>query len=422
MKRVVLLICDGLRADMVRPEWTPHLCHIGNTGRIYLDHRSVFPSTTRTTVASIATGCHPGRHGLEGNCVALNEGAGLTALSAGHPDFRERMRKATGATLRVPTLSQRLAKRGRAVIFSNVSPGAAHFHDPDGYGYVYHRSGSFGPGLVRIEGSDHLNVSHDIKGDNDMTARFCSDILKDKSSPYSVLWLCEPDHTQHASSLGSKENLAVIAATDRNAGKIARTIDRLNQNGQDILLIVASDHGHQTVSATLPLNNLLVEKGLKRSFDSSDVVVASNGFSANIYLSVEALPKKMQIIRFLRTLKELDGVYSGNDLSLLGQNPAGALTISVTTKNTLDTNKHGIKGMSIAVDDPLHEDTVIGCGQHGGLGKFEQNPFLIAKGTGFLPRSSCNETTSAIDLAPTVLDYLGEPCKDMDGRPLSRGK
>ena len=56
MKRTVVVICDGLRADMIRPEWTPNLCRIEKDARVFQDHNSVFPSTTRTTAASIATG------------------------------------------------------------------------------------------------------------------------------------------------------------------------------------------------------------------------------------------------------------------------------------------------------------------------------------------------------------------------------
>ncbi|MCH7956146.1 MAG: alkaline phosphatase family protein, partial [Proteobacteria bacterium] len=66
MKRAVLVVCDGLRADMVTPGLTPNLAHLAGRSRVFANHRSVFPSTTRTTSASIATGCLPGRHGLEG--------------------------------------------------------------------------------------------------------------------------------------------------------------------------------------------------------------------------------------------------------------------------------------------------------------------------------------------------------------------
>ena len=41
------------------------------------DHRAVFPSVTRVSAASIATGCHPVRHGLHGNRMALPEEGGF---------------------------------------------------------------------------------------------------------------------------------------------------------------------------------------------------------------------------------------------------------------------------------------------------------------------------------------------------------
>ncbi len=146
MKRAVLVVCDGLRADTIKPELTPNLARLAGVSQIFANHRSVFPSTTRVTSASIATGCLPGNHGLEGNVVVLDEGDGLVAVSAGPPDFRDRLHKATGRTLMVPTLAQRLAEHGGSIVYSNVSAGAAQFQDPDGYGYVYHRQGSYGPG------------------------------------------------------------------------------------------------------------------------------------------------------------------------------------------------------------------------------------------------------------------------------------
>ena len=76
MKRAVLVICDGLRADMLHPERTPNICRLARNATNFVNHRGVFPSTTRTTSASIATGCYPGRHGLEGNAVALDEVTG----------------------------------------------------------------------------------------------------------------------------------------------------------------------------------------------------------------------------------------------------------------------------------------------------------------------------------------------------------
>ena len=38
-------------------------------------------------------------------------------------------------------MAERVANEGGFIAFSNVSPGAAFFLDPERYGYVYHRSG-----------------------------------------------------------------------------------------------------------------------------------------------------------------------------------------------------------------------------------------------------------------------------------------
>lgn len=418
MKQVVLVICDGLRADMVRPDWTPNLWQIGDVSCRFQNHKGVFPSTTRTTAASIATGCFPKTHGLEGNCVALDDGTGLRAYSVGPPEFREKLREVTGETLRVPTLSERVAGQGGGVVYSNVSPGAAYFHDPDGHGFVFHRAGSFGPGLVPILGDQHLDVSHDSAGDAVMTERFCNGVLGEQMPAYSVLWLCEPDHTQHATPMGAPDHVEAIRNADACAGRVFDRVSELNANGAEILFLVGSDHGHETVSGVLKLNDLLVEAGFKESAQSSDVVVASNGLSANIYLSDEARNRIPEIIPFLWGLDDIDQVFAGENLTRLGHRSDTALAIAVTTRRSDDKNAFGIPGMSIAIEDSLSKDTNMGCGQHGGLGPYEQHPFLIANGGGFASGSVCQRETSAIDIAPTVLRHLGLGWEGMDGTPL----
>jgi len=412
------MICDGLRADMIRPDWTPNLCRLASESRVFSQHRSVYPSTTRTTAASIATGCHPGRHGLQGNCVALDEGQGLVAVSVGPEGFRERLKKATGRTLHVPTISERLVKHGGAIIYSNVSPGAAYFHDPDGHGYIYHRSGSFAPGLHKVVGQDHLDVSHDVAGDEVMTRRFCHDVLVQRQPAYGLIWLCEPDHTQHVRPLGSADQLAVMAAADANVSRVMDAVKAQQDAGQDILLVVASDHGHETVERSLPLTDMLIDAGLKESTTSSDVVIASNGLSAHLYFSEDARSRIADVRDFLTGIEDIARVFTGDDLKSLGHRTDTALAISIVTRRTDRTNPHGIAGMSIAIADPLSADTYEGCGQHGGLGPYEQSPFLMIKGFGFSPGSVCQVESSAVDLAPTSLYHLGIAADGMDGRKL----
>ena len=82
------MIVDGLRADLLEPRWTPQLWSLAQRSRRYSRHTSVFPTATRVNSASIATGCLPGKHGLAGNAIALDEGDGLAPVSVGPATFR----------------------------------------------------------------------------------------------------------------------------------------------------------------------------------------------------------------------------------------------------------------------------------------------------------------------------------------------
>ncbi|MEE8351693.1 MAG: alkaline phosphatase family protein, partial [Rhodospirillales bacterium] len=295
----------------------------------------------------------------------------------------------------------------------------AYFQDPDGYGYMYHRQGSFGPGLKPLPDDEGLSVSHDADGDEKMTERFCADVVAERRPRLAVLWQCEPDHTQHAVPLGSPAHMDVIARADANVGRVVAAI-RENANGDDILLIVASDHGHETVGEVIPLERLLIEGGLKKGLGCREVVVASNGFSAHVYVSDTARDRIGDIIRLLEGIDGIDRVFAGDDLETVGHRTNTALAVTVTAKRTDDTNEFGVPGINAAFEDPLSSDTRMGNGQHGGLGRFEQGPFLVVHGGGFKVGAAGDEETSAIDIAPTVLRHLDMSFDDMDGNPLSK--
>ena len=197
-KRVILVICDGLRRDLLTAINAPLLTALASQSTWFSQACGVFPSTTRVSSASIATGCLPARHGLLGNCMLLTTDDGLKNHSVGHPDFRAHMRAATGRTLRVPTLAQRTAAHGGAVIYSNVSPGAAYFSDPDAYGHVFHRAGSYSPGHAPAAA---LDIASGAAGDAEMTTAFCARLLGAHPSAVSTLWLSKPDHSGHGHAL-----------------------------------------------------------------------------------------------------------------------------------------------------------------------------------------------------------------------------
>src|ERR1700749_1550918 len=106
MQRAVLVILDGLRRDFVDATRTPHLAAFAAQAENFPAYRTAFPSATRVVTATFATGCHPARHTLQGNSMALLENGVLVAHDVGRPDFLIHKRAVTGRALAVPTLAE----------------------------------------------------------------------------------------------------------------------------------------------------------------------------------------------------------------------------------------------------------------------------------------------------------------------------
>jgi Type I phosphodiesterase / nucleotide pyrophosphatase len=352
--------------------------------------------------------------------MALDEGDGLVCLSVGKPDFRDRLYRATGRTLQVPTMAELLARAGEtAIAFSNVSPGAAYFLDPDGHGWVYNPAGSFGPGRRPLPAEEGLAVAKGEAGDTAVTERFCHEVLRERAPALALLWLSEPDYTGHHMPLGSPEHRAAIAGADENVRRVAATIASLDPGGEDILFVVGSDHGMESVDQTIDLDALLVAAGLKRAPRSSDVVVAPNGTAALIYFAEPESARVGRVARFLETEPWAGRVFAGGALGEIGLPTGSPARIAITMKADGRANPYGVPGHSHIVRDSLEPKDVTGFGQHGGLGHNEQCPFLMVRGGGFAAATH-RHRSSLIDIAPTVLRHLGLAADGLDGRPLPR--
>jgi arylsulfatase A-like enzyme len=418
--RVVIVICDSLRADLIDPAGTPFLAELKDRAAWFAAHRSVFPSTTRASAATIATGCRPARHGLLGNTMALDEGNGLVCRSAGAPDFRDRMRRATGRTLHVPTLAERLRWHGEtSVSCANVSPGAAYFQDPDGHGWVHHSAGSFGPGRVPVDDPASAGLKKGLAGDRAMTERFCGDILEERAPSLAILWLSEPDNTGHHSPLGSPEHRAAIAGADMLVRQVFETVRRLDPAGDEILFVTGSDHGMETVAESIDLTELLIAAGLKESRESRELVVAPNGTAATLYFADPEGDLVPRVARFLSGENWVGELFVGERLASAGLPVDTPMQIAVSLAGEDRTNPHGIAGYAPIVQDPSDSESKIGFGQHGGLSPNEQRPFLIVEGGGFQPGVR-RQPSSLVDIAPTALRHLHMDHDDMDGRALPR--
>lgn len=289
--------------------------------------------------------------------------------------------------------------------------------DPDGHGWLYHRSGSFAPGMEPIAGAAHPEVSYDGKGDAEIVARFCDALSSNADAPLFITWVCEPDHSQHTLELGSEEHRDVISGSDHCAAAVKEAVELMRARGDDVLFMIGSDHGHETVDEIIPVEELMVDAGLKNSTDSSDVVLASSGMGALIYLSDSASERRDTIARWLSEQRWCGEVFAGDALEKVGLAQRDGLAIAFSMAKRDVNNRFGVRGFGHVAKDRFMSSDASGLGQHGGLGPYETNPFLIVDGGGFVSGRSDAQSHN-VDIAPTILRHLGLSSADLDGNPL----
>lgn len=417
-RRVVFVCCDGLGRNWVRADTTPVLHGLARASLWCAEHGAVFPSVTRVSAASVTTGCFPARHGLHGNRMGLVEGGRIVVRDVGSPDFRQHMRSATGGTLLVPALAERVASDGGCIAFSNVSPGAAYFLDPEHFGHIYHRAGSYAPGGRRLEGSDALEVSHDAEGDWAMTRRFCTEVLDERRPAVALLWLCDPDHTLHGVPLGSPAHADALRGAERCVAEVVRTVERLRGEGDEILLMVGSDHGQETIGEGVAIEDWLAACGLGELLATGDVAVAGQGTAALLYATDRGRDPLLGVLDDMRRMPWASDVLAGDSLASQRFEAKGGVVAAVNMARRGESNPYGVAGQRwVALE--AGKPAPIGSGQHGGWGPDETRPFLMINDAG---RSvgTASRPTSLVDIAPTIVDFLGLPTDGFDGSPLTR--
>ena len=418
MRRVVAVMLDGLRRDFVQPDTMPNLLALRERAQWFGAHRSAVPSVTRVCVSTFATGCRPARHEIEGNTMALMEDGRFVVHDVGQPTFFTHKRRVTGCSLAAPTLAERSRDCGGTVIFSNVSPGAAYAHDPDSHGFVYHRAGSFAPGGVPVPSAHALAVDADIGGDRTMAERFVVEALSERRPALALMWLGHPDTTQHAVPLGSQEHIAALQAADTHAGLVIDAVDRLRADGDEVLLVVGSDHGHQTVHTVIDVGVEIAGLGFAEAVAAGDLIVVPNGTAVLVYATRVGRSLAPLLAERLAAQPWAGEILTGAALAAAGQTEQRGLALFLSMASDEEANGFGVRGRSYGARPLDGKPDRLGCGQHGGLGRYEQSPVLMIEGPGFAPGRTSDDSTTLIDIAPTILAHLGLPQDGVEGRAL----
>jgi len=254
-KYFVLIVWDGMRPDFVSPELTPTLHALRESGVWFANHHSVYPTSTEVNGTVFATGVFPRRSGITANKEYRREIdplklIGMEALAA----VRRGDELTGGKYIRVPTLAERVRAEGGRTAVVGAKP-VALLHDrlprqANATSPIWFVTGCmpdemFSP-LTNRFGSFPAAASPNVARDN-WAARCLTEAFWENTMPrYSVLWLSEPDYSQHYHGPGSAEALAAIRNCDQRLAAVLNELDRRGIRSKTDVLVV-SDHGFSSI-------------------------------------------------------------------------------------------------------------------------------------------------------------------------------
>lgn len=306
------MVWDGLRPDFATQRDTPNLFRLAREGVRFDRHHSIFPTLTMVNATALATGAPPGVNGLEGNNFYLPpsaqtpkgqmvnaEGARAILNLNGSNEFK-------GRVIGLDTIAQEVAreggyvgvigKQGPTAVFDNRVATLVDGKDIVGEAHNDYLFAS--EDLVSASQKINIEVPTESKTAvaDEQRDLYYARLAVENALPAAkaaadagrpalvVFWQHNPDLTQHIAGLGTLPAMEALSLCDNNLMRVRAAIDSLGiANKTD--LIVVSDHGFATIKFRIVLSEMLVAAGIKKSNDSTDVVVVPNGGADLVYLS-----------------------------------------------------------------------------------------------------------------------------------------
>lgn len=443
VERVVVVVFDALRPDMVTAERMPNLHRFKDRGTWFREARSVFPSMTRVATASIATGAPPAVHGIVGNAFYFPEAIPEHVLDVSNIVDVRRGEAATGGRfVTAPTFADALAAAGKRVAIVHAgSSGSAYVlnpraranshwtfsvhganatETPEAVAEVTDRFGPLPPRtLPRLEETDYVA---DV---------FTSHVLPNPTNAVSLVWFNEPDTTFHYKLLGSTDALAVLMHVDAAFGRIVDWVDR-QPNSDRIAVVVASDHGQISSRGLIELPELLTAAGhaTKRPAVrelSGCAVTFTGGNMGEIRVLDGGVDRRDALARWLAEQPYIGALFSRPRNAIEGQAPGSFASSLVGVDHARQPDLVYVMRSDQSLDPFGHPGLCFlsgggvphGGGMHGGLNRFEMNTTLMLAAPGVSRGVVEHGPAGIVDLAPTILALLGvTPPATMTGTSL----
>ena len=441
--RVILIVWDGMRPDYVTEELTPHLCALARDGARYGRATGIFPSVTRPTTSSVSTGSYPLAHGVLSNTFVGPPGD-RALIDTGDREALERLRAVNdGRVLPLPTLAEAVTGAGRTIVLmGSGSTGQVALLDPERVATTIHvaftvpepllatltdRFGPVPPKAIPV------NAANDWL--NNVLIEY---VLPELAPDVAIMWLCEPDASQHAAGLGAEPSLDAIRGNDVRLGRLLAAVE---SSGVPTTVIVASDHGHSTVVGMVRTAETLREAGFGDALDRGQILLGEQAIHVEDGPDADAL--RDAVGAWLAAQPWVGVLFDWRN----GAAPQGALTphalwgdrerpalphaptFTYSHAWTEEPNIHGAPGSSYAgfaaslADFERLQGPIVGLNRltstHGTLSPRDQRTVLVLGGAGIRPGTP-DLPACVIDLAPTILALLGLPAlPDADGRVLA---
>lgn len=422
--KTLIVFFDGLRPDYITPELMPNVYAFSKQGSYGKKHHSVFPTVTRVNSSSYSTGSYPGTNGIMGNTVYFPQVDPLKGLNTGEAKELNRITEAThGNLLTAISLGEALEKAGqRMMVFSSGSSGQALLQNHKiGRGAIVNTSmilpAELKETLVKALGPIPAHGKPNSAQHKWVTDALIQFGFAPDGPLVNAIWFSDPDGAAHSDGIGSVNANASIRSVDEQFGRIIKALEEKGMS-KKVNIIISTDHGFVTKKGKLGIADFLIQKGLKQSKESDDIVAAEGALyikhkdTAIIRKVVEALQQENWVgAIFTKGTKKGDqkgwvpGTLSFE--SIHWNHPERAADILVDENWSDDKNEAGYAGASFAR----------GVAGHGGFSPYEVHIALLAKGPSFKESFESNLPTSNVDIAPTVLSIHKIPApKTMEGR------
>jgi arylsulfatase A-like enzyme len=425
-RHVLLVVWDGMRPDFVTEKYAPTLDRLAHDGVRFLNHHSVYPTATYVNGAALATGAYPNHNGLYANLAfqpAINP---RQPIDIGEPDTINRGDEISGGKyLALQAIAELVRSSGQKVALAGTKSVALLFDRHNDWTIARTRDKQLTIFAAAPMSAGVQKETTDLLGPflsesnatsaqrNTYTTRALTEVLwRDGVPDFSLLWLSEPDLSQHNYSPGSPEAIAAIKAVDQNLAAVLNALNEKHARDSTDVFVV-SDHGFSTIRRSIDLVALLnaacfhAAKEFSEKAKPGDILVCGNGGSAVFYVKDHHPAVVGRLIEWLEQSDFAGIVFADNGkgafpLSQGYIDAADAPDVVMSFRWYGDKNKFGVPGL---IDADWNRKA--GEGTHATLSPYDVHNTLIAAGPDLRHGFEDDLPTGNIDLAPTILRILG---------------